>query len=55
MRGKIAVISIEPYPDNSEAPFTLKPLAGDIDADAMGVQQIGSNVAASFPQGKVSR
>tara|TARA_R110002033_G_scaffold47786_5_gene93263 strand:+ start:45578 stop:46489 length:912 start_codon:yes stop_codon:yes gene_type:complete len=55
VRGKIAVISIEPYPDNSEAPFTLKPLAGDIDADAMGVQQIGSNVAASFPQGKVSR
>lgn len=55
VRGKIAVISVEPYPDNSEAPFTLKPLAGAIEADAMGVQQIGVNVGPSFPQGTVSR
>lgn len=55
IRGKIAVISVEPFPDNSPAPFTLKPLAGMIPADAMGVQEIGSNVAASFPSGTVSR
>ncbi|WP_047245374.1 anti-sigma factor [Maribacter thermophilus] len=55
IRGKIAVISIEPYPDNSAAPFVLKPLAGMIAADAMGVQEIGSNVSGSFPTGTVTR
>ncbi len=55
IREGVAVISIEPYPDNSPAPFTLKPLAGPIPADAMGVQQIGSNVAGSFPSGTASR
>ncbi|MRH99380.1 hypothetical protein GH721_02445 [Kriegella sp. EG-1] len=55
VRGKVAVISIEPFPDNSPAPFTLKPLAGMIAEDAMGVQEIVSNVTASFPSGSVTR
>lgn len=55
IRGKVAVISVEPYPDNSPAPFTLKPLAGMISEDGMGIQQIGTNVQASFPSGSVSR
>lgn len=55
VRGKVAVISIEPFPDNSPAPFTLKPLAGMVAADAMGVQEIESNVIASFPSGTVTR
>lgn len=55
IRGKVAVISIEPYPDNSLAPFTLKPLAGMIPADAMGVQEISSNVNGSFPSGTAIR
>lgn len=55
IRGKIAVISIEPYPDNSTAPFVLKPLAGMIPTDTMGVQEIGSNVSGSFPTGTVTR
>ncbi len=55
IRGKVAVISIEPYPDNSTAPFVLKPLAGMIPADAMGVQEIDSNVSGSYPTGMVTR
>ncbi|MEO9891147.1 anti-sigma factor [Aurantibacter sp.] len=55
VRGKIAVISIEPFPDNSPAPFTLKPLAGMVAEDAIGVQEIVSNVTASFPSGFVTR
>ncbi|MDE3740402.1 anti-sigma factor [Maribacter polysaccharolyticus] len=55
IRGKVAVISIEPYPDNSTAPFILKPLAGMIPADAMDVQEISSNVSSSFPTGTVTR
>lgn len=55
VRGKTAVISVEPFPDNSPAPFTLKPLAGMIAVDAMGVQEIESNVVASFPNGTVTR
>lgn len=55
IRGKVAVISIEPFPDNSVTPFTLKPLAGPIPADAMGVQEMGVGVSGSFPTGSVSR
>lgn len=55
IRGGVAVISIEPYPDNNPNPFTLKPLAGIIPADAMGVQTLNDNVAGSFPTGSVSR
>ncbi|WP_405606175.1 hypothetical protein [Polaribacter sp. Asnod1-A03] len=29
------VISVEPYPDNSTAPFTFKPLAHNVPTDAM--------------------
>ncbi|OWW25645.1 hypothetical protein B4Q04_08535 [Zobellia sp. OII3] len=55
VRGKVAVISIEPFPDNSTAPFTLKPLVGMVAADAMGVQEIATNVDGSFPSGSVTR
>ncbi len=34
LQGGAAVISIEPADDNSPAPFALKPLVGDIPADA---------------------
>ena len=55
IRGKTTVISIEPSPDNSAAPFTLKPLAGAIPAILDGVVTINSNVTASFPSGTVTR
>ncbi|MCV6630883.1 MAG: hypothetical protein OIF50_13615 [Flavobacteriaceae bacterium] len=55
LRGKTAVISIEPSPDNSTKPFTLKPLAGMIPANHTGVGSIANNVMASFPKGTVTR
>ena len=55
IRGDTAVISIEPEPDDSPAPFTLKPLVGQIPADAQDhfTYDLGNN-AASFPTGTVS-
>lgn len=51
--GKKAVISIEPDPDNSAAPFSLKPLVADIiDTDAP--QELMSNVAATLPSAVVT-
>ncbi|WP_372936838.1 anti-sigma factor domain-containing protein [Seonamhaeicola sp.] len=35
LKGKTVVISVEPDPDNSTAPFTLKPLAHMVPSDAM--------------------
>ena len=56
VRGKTAVISIEPYPDNSPAPFTLKPLVGTTGQDTAPVlHAMSSNVTASFPSGSVTR
>lgn len=57
IRGGNAVISIEPFPDNSPAPFTLKPLAGMISSSLMDhtVASMNDNVMASFPTGSVSR
>lgn len=53
--GGTAVISIEPIPDNSPAPFTLKPLVGAIPADALDhtTYTMGQNL--SFPTGTVNR
>jgi len=57
IRGGNAVISIEPDPDNDPAPFTLKPLAGMIDANLVPhtVASMNDNVNNSFPSGSVSR
>ncbi len=50
--GGTAVISIEPEPDDSAAPFTLKPLVGGIAADATDhvTYSIPTNLS-SFPTG----
>jgi hypothetical protein len=55
IRGGKAVISIEPVPDNSPNPFLLKPLIGDIPANAAvhTVQSMGQNL--SFPTGNATR
>lgn len=55
LSGGIAVISIEPDPDNSAAPFLLKPLVGDIPADAADhtTYELGQNL--NFPTGTVTR
>ena len=54
--GGVAVISIEPHPDNSPDPFTLKPLVGNIPANAVDhtTYNMTTNLS-SFPGGTVSR
>ncbi len=52
--GQMAVISIEPSPDNSPAPFQLKPLVGNIvDAGAGQLQNMNTDIS-EFPTGVVS-
>ena len=53
--GGTAVISIEPYPDNSPNPFTLKPLVHNIpmSAEDHTVYNMGQNL--NFPTGTITR
>ncbi len=53
--GGKAVISIEPVPDNSSNPFTLKPLVGDIPANAMDHQLYNMEANSNAPSGTVTR
>lgn len=55
IRGRTVVISVEPVPDNSPAPFLLKPLVGMAGQDtAPAFNEFAVN-AASFPIGVVTR
>ncbi len=45
--GGTAVISVEPYPDNSDAPFILKPLVGNIPANAVDHTPYSMNLELS--------
>ena len=56
LRGTTIVISVEPSPDNSSDPFTLKPLAHQVPANAMGHTAItmGNGPVVSL-SGTVSR
>jgi len=56
LSGGKAVISIEPVPDNSPMPFTLKPLVGAIPNPATDhtVYDMNANLG-SFPSGTVTR
>jgi len=52
LSGGMAVISIEPLPDDSPAPFTLKPLIASIPSNAADhVTYTMNNNAAGFPTG----
>ncbi len=53
LAGRVAVISIEPSPDDSAGPFTLKPLVAGIPGDAMDhvTYAIMDNQATGFPTG----
>lgn len=55
--GGTVVISVEPVPDNSPAPFALKPLVQSIDAGSAthSLLSMGNNAAATNPVGKVTR
>ncbi len=55
VRNKTVVISVEPYPDNSPAPFALKPLVATAGMDTAPTSyRFGLN-SASFPTGSVTR
>ena len=46
------VLTIEPVPDNSPAPFLFKPLAGAIPTDALGMcNSLNNQVDTTFPWG----
>lgn len=53
--GGTAVISIEPVPDNSQAPFTLKPLVGAIPVGAEVHSVLSMEQNLSFPTGTINR
>lgn len=55
VRGRTVVISVEPVPDDSPAPFVLKPLVGTAgNATAPATHDFGPNLA-SLPVGSVTR
>ncbi|WP_456439700.1 anti-sigma factor [Psychroserpens sp.] len=55
IRGRTVVISVEPVPDNSPAPFALKPLVGIAGNDtAPATHSFGQNLS-SLPTGSVTR
>lgn len=57
LRGGTVVISVEPVPDNSPAPFALKPLVKEVGPNAQVHNYItfGNNAANTNPTGSVSR
>ena len=57
LAGKTVVISVEPIPDNSTAPFLLKPLVGPVPADAIDhtSYNMNNNASATNPTGSVVR
>lgn len=55
VRGRTVVISVEPVPDDSPAPFALKPLVGTAGQDtAPATHSLGLNLG-SLPTGTVTR
>lgn len=56
LSGKTVVISVEPVPDNSPAPFTLKPLVGPVPGDALDhtLYNLNNNALSSNPTGSLS-
>lgn len=56
LRGKTVAISIEPFPDNSSAPFALKPLLNSIPSNAAVRTTLSMTPnLTSFPTGSFSR
>lgn len=49
----VAVISVEPVPDNSPLPFTLKPLATEISDVFVNTQPMNNNALATSPSGNI--
>lgn len=55
VRGRMVVVSVEPFPDNSPAPFLLKPLVGIAGQETAPDTHALSLNANSFPTGTVKR
>lgn len=55
VRGRTIVISVEPVPDNSPAPFLLKPLLAVSGDDTAPISYLFNLNLASLPTGTVSR
>ncbi len=57
LSGRTVVISVEPSPDNSPAPFLLKPLVAGVASDALDhtPYQMNNNAAATNPTGVVTK
>lgn len=57
LHGGTIVVSVEPYPDNSPAPFVLKPLVGMVpaSADVHSFLNLGNNASNTNPTGSVRR
>jgi hypothetical protein len=57
LRGRTIVVSVEPVPDNSPAPFVLKPLVDVVPMGAMTHSPIDmdNNAAATNPTGTITR
>lgn len=56
LSGQMIVITVEPEPDNSPMPFTLKPLSGMVPANATNNTSYPLTFSsASFPTGTASR
>ena len=57
LSGGLVVISVEPVPDNSEAPFLLKPLVGMVPSGALDHTLYGmdNNANSTNPMGMVSK
>lgn len=57
LSGKTAVISIEPFPDNSPKPFLLKPLVAAIPTNAMDhvIYSMTNNASATNPTGTATK
>lgn len=55
VRGRTVVVSVEPFPDNSPAPFLLKPLVGIAGQEtAPAIHDLSLN-SASLPTGTITR
>lgn len=57
LKSATIVISVEPVPDNSPAPFVLKPLVKEVEDDAPdhSLISMNNNANATNPKGSVSR
>lgn len=56
LSGATVVVSVEPFPDNSEKPFLLKPLVGNVPANATnGTSYNMNNNNTTNPIGTVTR